>query len=390
MANPFQFTLRCRDHRTKARTGTFTTPHGTIETPVFMPVGTQATVKSLAPAELVENGCSILIANTYHLHLRPGSELIRDAGGLHRFERWKGALLTDSGGYQVFSLRDISKITEEGVLFKSHIDGSTHLFSPERVMEIQHNLGADIIMAFDECPPADASPDCIEKAVDRTIRWAKRCVAAHAELPLHFGFPQALFGIVQGGTNRELRKRCVRDLTAIGFPGYAIGGLAVGEKIKTTYEAAEYTADMLPADRPRYLMGVGKPQDIIHCIERGIDMFDCVLPTRNARNGSAFTARGKINVRNAQFTRAFDRPLDPDCSCYSCRTFDMSYLRHLYMAGEILAIRLITLHNIHYYMNLVTQARAHIVSGKFHEWKTDTLAALGPSRKGEGSPRNDK
>ncbi|MBN1577219.1 MAG: tRNA guanosine(34) transglycosylase Tgt [Chitinispirillaceae bacterium] len=387
MTHPFQFTLHRQDQHNKARAGTFSTPHGVIETPVFMPVGTQATVKSLSPAELVECGCSIILANTYHLHLRPGSELVRDAGGLHCFERWNGAILTDSGGFQVFSLRDISKITEEGVLFKSHIDGSTHLFSPERVMEIQHNLGADIIMAFDECPPADASPVVIEQAVDRTIRWAKRCAVSHSELPLHFGFPQALFGIVQGGTIRPLRERCVREITAIGFPGYALGGLAVGEKIRTTYEVADYTAEMLPADKPRYLMGVGKPQDIIHCIGRGIDMFDCVLPTRNGRNGSAFTAHGKINVRNAKFTRAFGLPLDAACSCYACRTFDMAYIRHLYMAGEILAIRLLTLHNVHYYMDLVKQARAHIVSGDFNEWKAATLAALGPSKKGsDASP----
>ncbi len=382
MTQPFQFTLQHRDPHTKARAGTFSTPHGTIETPVFMPVGTQATVKSLSPAELEECGSSIILANTYHLHLRPGSELIRDGGGLHCFEGWNRALLTDSGGFQVFSLRDISKITEDGVQFKSHIDGSMHLFSPERVMEIEHNLGADIIMVFDECPPSDASPELIEKAVDRTIRWAKRCAAAHAELPLHFGFPQALFGIVQGGTIRVLRERCVRELTAIGFPGYALGGLAVGEKIKTTYEVVDYTAELLPVDKPRYLMGVGKPQDILHCIERGIDMFDCVLPTRNARNGSAFTSRGKINVRNAQFTRAFDLPLDVACSCYTCRNFGMSYIRHLYMAGEILAIRLLTLHNIHYYMDLVKQARSHIISGDFNEWKALTLAALGPSKKG--------
>jgi len=377
MNEPFTFTLEHADDRTAVRAGTFHTPHGVIETPVFMPVGTQATVKSLSPLELQQCGSPIILANTYHLHLRPGSELIRDAGGLHRFESWGGALLTDSGGFQVFSLRDISKITEDGVLFKSHIDGSAHMFSPEKVMEIEHNLGADIIMIFDECPPADASPEIIVKAVERTLRWAVRCRTAHESLPFHFGYPQALFGIVQGGTIRELRERCARELVAMDFPGYALGGLAVGEKIETTYEVVGYGAGLLPEHKPRYLMGVGKPRDILECIERGIDMFDCVLPTRNARNGSAFTSRGKINVRNAQFTRAFDRRLDPECTCYTCSNFGMAYIRHLYMAGEILAIRLLTLHNIHYYMQLVKAARRYIIDGTFSAWKAETLSVMG-------------
>lgn len=347
-----------------------------------MPVGTQATVKALSPEELETCGCPIILGNTYHLHLRPGSELIRDAGGLHKFEQWKGALLTDSGGFQVFSLRDISKITEEGVTFQSHIDGSRHLFSPERVMEIEHNIGADIIMIFDECPPADAEPAVIEKAVDRTLRWAVRCKEEHEKLPFHFGFPQALFGIVQGGTIRPLRERCARELVAMDFPGYALGGLAVGEKIETTYDVVDYAAELLPAYKPRYLMGVGTPQDILLCIERGIDMFDCVMPTRNARNGSAFTSQGKVNVRNAQFTRAFDRKLDPNCSCYTCRTFSMAYIRHLFMAGEILALRLISLHNIHYYMELVRLARTHIIAGDFSAWKQETLLLLEGNNRG--------
>lgn len=382
MSEPYQFTLEKKCPQSSARAGTFSTPHGVIETPVFMPVGTQATVKALSPLELADAGSRIILANTYHLHLRPGSELIRDAGGLHKFETWSGTMLTDSGGFQVFSLRDISKITEEGVLFKSHIDGSSHLFSPEKVMEIEHNLGADVIMIFDECPPADAAPEVIVKAVERTLRWAVRCKEAHEKLPFHFGYPQALFGIVQGGTIRELRERCARELVAMDFPGYALGGLAVGEKIEATYKVVGYGADLLPQEKPRYLMGVGKPQDILECIERGIDMFDCVLPTRNGRNGSAFTSRGKINVRNAQFTRGFDTRLDPDCSCYTCRNFSMSYLRHLYMAGEILAIRLLTLHNIHYYINLVKQARAQILASTFAAWKVDALARMGIKKAG--------
>lgn len=379
---PFTFSLESVDSQSKARAACFTTPHGCIETPVFMPVGTQATVKALSPEELETCGCPIILGNTYHLHLRPGSELIRDAGGLHKFEQWKGALLTDSGGFQVFSLRDISKITEEGVTFQSHIDGSRHLFSPERVMEIEHNIGADIIMIFDECPPADAEPAVIEKAVDRTLRWAVRCKEEHEKLPFHFGFPQALFGIVQGGTIRPLRERCARELVAMDFPGYALGGLAVGEKIETTYDVVDYAAELLPAYKPRYLMGVGTPQDILLCIERGIDMFDCVMPTRNARNGSAFTSQGKVNVRNAQFTRAFDRKLDPNCSCYTCRTFSMAYIRHLFMAGEILALRLISLHNIHYYMELVRLARTHIIAGDFSAWKQETLLLLEGNNRG--------
>jgi queuine tRNA-ribosyltransferase len=372
----FSFSIESVDARSSARAGTFTTPHGPLPTPLFMPVGTQATVKALSPAELAECGCSCILANTYHLHLRPGDELIRDAGGLHAFTTWKRVMLTDSGGFQVFSLRDISKITDDGVMFRSHIDGSERFFSPERVMEIEHNLGADIIMVFDECPPAKAEAAHIGSAVERTIRWAKRCGDAHAKLPFHHGYPQALFGIVQGGTIEELRSRCADELVAMDFPGYAIGGLAVGEEIESTYRTAAYTARLLPAGKPRYIMGVGTPIDILECIERGIDLFDCVLPTRNARNGSAFTRKGKVNIRNAIHTRDFDHALDPDCSCYTCKNFSLAYLRHLYMAGEILALRLLTLHNVHFYMELVTTARERIVEGTFTEWKAAMAANL--------------
>jgi queuine tRNA-ribosyltransferase len=376
MNDKFSFTLSGQDEKSKARAGVLTTPHAVIETPIFMPVGTQATVKAISPAELEECGAQIILANTYHLHLRPGDELVKDAGGLHRFERWDRAMLTDSGGFQVFSLRDISKITEDGVWFQSHIDGSRHFFSPERVMEIQHNLGADIIMIFDECPPSDAEPAAIVKAVERTLRWASRCLDAHAKTPFHHGYPQALFGIVQGGTIRELRERCARELVAMDFPGYALGGLAVGEKIETTYDVVNFGSDLLPVDKPRYLMGVGTPIDILECIERGIDMFDCVLPTRNARNGSVFSSKGKVNVKNAKHTRDFDSPIDSECSCYACRNFSMSYIRHLYMAGEILALRLLSLHNVHFYMNTVRNARKHILDGTYSEWKKQTIALM--------------
>jgi queuine tRNA-ribosyltransferase len=373
---PFQFTIEKSDISSSARAGVLQTGHGAIQTPVFMPVGTQATVKALSPRELDECGCSCVLANTYHLHLRPGDELIRDAGGLHRFTTWERAMLTDSGGYQVFSLRDISKINDDGVVFRSHIDGSEHFFSPATVMAIEHNLGADIIMAFDECPPARADAAHIERAVERTVRWARQCAEAHGRLPLYHGHPQALFGIVQGGTNEALRERCVKELVAMDFPGFAIGGLAVGEDITATYTAAAFTAGLLPKDKPRYLMGVGTPIDIVECIGRGVDMFDCVLPTRNARNGGAFTHRGKVNIRNAAYARDFNGPLDESCSCYACRKFSRAYLRHLYMAGEILALRLLTLHNVYFYMELVRTARQKIIAGEFSQWKAATISQM--------------
>jgi queuine tRNA-ribosyltransferase len=381
---PFQFTLEKTDPASPARAGVLQTPHGAVFTPVFMPVGTQATVKALSPLELEACGCSCVLANAYHLHLRPGDELVRDAGGLHRFTSWKRAFLTDSGGFQVFSLRDISKITDDGVMFRSHIDGSPRFFSPESTMAIEHNLGADIIMAFDECPPAGSEEAVISRAVDRTIGWAARCSAAHAALPFHHGYPQALFGIVQGGTVEALRRRCADALIAMDFPGYAIGGLAVGEDIVSTYRTAAFTASLLPSGKPRYLMGVGMPQDLLECIERGVDMFDCVLPTRNARNGGIFTRAGRLNIRNAVHTREFDAPLDPACSCYACRNFSRAYLKHLYMAGEILALRLITLHNVHFYMELVAAAREKIVAGGFTQWKKETLSAMQGDRDEDG------
>ncbi len=376
MNNPFNFTLVKKDPSTQARAAIFNTPHGKIETPVFIPVGTQATVKSLSPEELVKCGCSIILANSYHLHLRPGEALIRKAGGLHNFESWNNVILTDSGGFQVFSLRDISSISDEGVRFQSHIDGSLHFFSPETVMEIEHSLGADIIMMFDECPPAKADPHDIAKAVERTVAWAFRCIEKHSSLPCYFGYPQALFGVVQGGTIKELREKCARQLVNMNLPGYAIGGLAVGEAVEDMYEMVEYTAGYLPENSPRYLMGVGLPNNILECIERGIDMFDCVLPTRNGRNGSVFTWNGKLNIRNSRFTDDFNNPIDNSCSCYTCQNFSRAYLRHLFTAGEILAIRLLTLHNVHFFMELVREARKHILAGTFTQWKAEALAKM--------------
>jgi len=376
MDKDFRFEIISVDEKSGARAGFLRTPHGAIETPIFMPVGTQATVKSLSPQELMACGCPVILANTYHLHLRPGDELVAKAGGLHRFESWDKSLLTDSGGFQVFSLRDISKVTEEGAWFQSHIDGSRHFFSPERVIEIERNLGADIIMMFDECPPAKADAGDIERAVDRTIRWAARCVAAHEKTPVRHGSPQALFGIVQGSTYKPLRERCARELVSMDLPGYAIGGLAVGESTAELYEITQYACGVLPRNKPRYLMGVGMPDNILECIQRGVDMFDCVLPTRNARNGTIFSWSGKINIRNARHADDFERGIDGACACYACRTFSRAYLRHLFMAGEILGIRLLTLHNIHFYMDLVRQARAHICDKTFTEWKTEVLEKM--------------
>ena len=376
MPDKLSFRLIGADSASAARAAVFSTAHSTVETPVFMPVGTQATVKSMSPLELRQCGCPIILANTYHLHLRPGAQLVREAGGLHKFESWNGSILTDSGGFQVFSLRDISKITDDGVEFQSHIDGSRHFFSPERVMEIQHDLGADIIMVFDECPPSNADAAKIKAAVDRTLVWAGRCLEHHSKLHLHHGYMQHLFGIVQGGVVEAMREYCARELVAMDFPGYAIGGLAVGENMETMYKIAKYTANLLPENKPRYLMGVGTPIDILECIAAGVDMFDCVLPTRNARNGSAFTSEGKVNIRNAAYTKDFTSPLDKNCSCYACSNFSRAYIRHLYMAGEILAIRLMTLHNIHYYMELVKTARERILNGTFGEWKREVLTKM--------------
>jgi queuine tRNA-ribosyltransferase len=377
--SPF-FELQKTDDGSCARLGIVSTAHGTFETPVFMPVGTQATVKALSPADLEECGTSVILANTYHLHLRPGDDCVAKAGGLHAFESWGRSLLTDSGGFQVFSLRDISKVTEDGVWFQSYIDGSKHFFSPERSIEIQRNLGADIIMMFDECPPSKADAGHLSSAVERTVRWARRCCEAHGRLAFAHGYPQTLFAIVQGGTDKNLRERCARTLMEMDLAGYAIGGLAVGESTGELYDLAAFSAFLLPPDKPRYLMGVGTPENILECMSRGIDMFDCVLPTRNARNGTAFTWNGKVNIRNSRYTQDFGRGLDPSCGCYTCANFSRSYLRHLFMAGEILSLHLLTLHNIYFYQELMRAARSHIADGRFTDWKNEAMARLAAGR----------
>lgn len=359
----FNFTIEKTDQQSCRRLGTITTARGAIHTPVFMPVGTQATVKALTPEEVSgQIGAEVILCNTYHLYLRPGHEVIERLGGLHRFMNWSRPILTDSGGFQVYSLSALRKISDDGVEFQSHIDGSTHFLTPERVIAIQRALGADIIMCLDECISYPASREHAAAATGRTTLWAARCKQAAR------GEGQALFGIVQGGMFKELREKSAYELQQIGFDGYAIGGLSVGESTEAMRDMVEYTVSMLPENRPRYLMGVGTPADIVECVGRGIDMFDCVLPTRNARNGMLFTRSGKIAIKNAQY-REDDRPLDEQCSCYTCRNYSRAYLRHLYMAHEILSYRLNTLHNLFYFATLLEGLRIALREGRYEEFR---------------------
>ncbi len=360
----FAFDLIKKDASTEARLGKILTPHGEIRTPVFMPVGTQGTVKSLMPETVRELGAQIILANTYHLYLRPGHELVKRLGGLHRFMNWNGPILTDSGGFQVYSLGALRKITEEGVSFQSHIDGSSHFITPERAVGIQEALGSDIIMCFDECTHYPAEFEYAEKSMEMTNRWAARCKAAKRD-------PEAaLFGIVQGSIYPELRKRAIEQLIRIGFDGYALGGLSVGEPLEKMLEIVGEHAPLLPGNAPRYLMGVGTPADIVACVARGIDMFDCVIPTRCARNGLLFTNGGKVVIKHAIY-RESDAPLDPECDCYTCRHYSRAYLRHLFISREILALVLNTIHNVRYYMALMEKIRAAIEGGFFTRFKND-------------------
>ena len=365
-----QFELKKRDTETQARRGTLHTPHGKIETPVFMPVGTQGTVKGLTPKNIWDTGSQIILGNTYHLMLRPGSELIRDLGGLHSFMSWDGPILTDSGGYQVFSLSRLNKCDENGVTFASHLDGSRHLITPERSMQIQEDLGSDIVMAFDECPPGDANYNQAEEATSRTHRWAERCLTAFK------GNQQGLFGIIQGGMFKDLRQKSAEFLNSLPFSGMAIGGLSVGEPKPVMYRILKFTAPLLPQNKPRYLMGVGTPADLVNAVSVGIDMFDCVMPSRNARNGQAFTSLGRINIKGARY-RTDMLPLDENCSCYTCKTFSRAYLHHIYRAKEILSSVLMTLHNISYYHSLMQQVRIGIETGTFQTIKEDIIAQYG-------------
>lgn len=370
-SEPVSFELMRNGKDTLARRGQLHTPHGTIQTPVFMPVGTQATVKTLAPDELEEMGAGIILSNTYHLHVRPGEDLVAEAGGLHGFMHWDGAVLTDSGGFQVFSLADLRKIDDEGVRFKSHLDGHSLFFSPESVMEIENKLGADIIMAFDECPPYPATREYVETSLRRTLEWAKRCKIAHRRTS-----EQALFGIVQGGEYKDLRRISAESLVELDFPGYAVGGLSVGEPKELMYEILEHTTPFLPVEKPRYLMGVGAPDDLFEGVERGIDMFDCVLPTRIARNGTVLTSRGKLVVRNAKYARDF-RPLDEACHCKVCQTHSRAYIRHLLKADEVLGIRLTSYHNVYFLLDLMNKIRNAIEEDRFLEYKQEFFDQYG-------------
>jgi queuine tRNA-ribosyltransferase len=371
----FEVTDTAHEPDVYGRCGRLTLPHAVVDTPVFMPVGTQATVKAMTPGELQEIGYGLILGNTYHLHLRPGADLIARAGGLHRYSGWDGALLTDSGGFQVFSLVGLRRIGSEGVQFQSHIDGSRHEFTSETVMRIQRDLGADIIMAFDECAPYPCSHEYARDAMDRTHRWAERCLIAYNASGRRAtgGWPQALFGIVQGGTYPDLREESARTLVALDLPGYAIGGLAVGEAPDQRNETIARTVGYLPSEKPRYLMGVGTPRDILDAVQRGVDLFDCVLPTRNARNAQVFTSQGVLNLRNAKFNEDFG-PIDPACDCGVCRRHSRAYIRHLFRAGEILASRLTTYHNLTYYHRLMTGIRAALREGCFREFRERFLA----------------
>lgn len=360
------FEVLKQSSETGARLGRLRTPHGMIETPVFMPVGTQATVKAMSQEELVEMGYGIILANTYHLYLRPGDGLIRRAGGLHRFMNWGGAIITDSGGYQVFSLSDLRRIGDNGVLFKSYIDGSEHQFSPERVMEIQANIGADIVMAFDECPPYPATYEYAREATQRTHDWAVRCKASTSQ-------DQALFGIIQGSVYKDLREWSAEYITSLDLPGNAVGGVSVGEPKSAMRDAVEWTVPLLPKDKPRYLMGVGTPLDLIDFVAAGMDMFDCVLPTRLGRNGSMYTTYGRINIKNARFAEDFT-PLDSECDCRVCRNYTSAYIRHLYKSDEILAARLATYHNLYFYQRVIRGIREAIASDRLSAYRREFLA----------------
>jgi len=362
------YELLKQDKKTGARLGKLHTPHGVIETPIFMPVGTQATVKAMSPEELKDLNAQIILSNTYHLFLRPGSDIVKEAGGLHKFMNWDRPILTDSGGFQVFSLSDLRKITEEGVYFRNHLSGERLFLGPEQSIEIQNALGADIIMAFDECPPYPAERDYVKKSLERTTRWAERSLQAHSRPD-----DQALFGIVQGGMYRDLREQSVQELTELDLPGYAIGGLSVGEPKEIMNEVLEYTTPLLPVNKPRYLMGVGDPESLFAGVIRGVDMFDCVLPTRIARNGTTMTSSGRLVVRNAQYAKDFS-PLDHNCDCYTCKNYSRAYIRHLLKADEIFGLRLTSYHNLYFLVNLMKNIRQAIQEDRLLEYQEEFFA----------------
>lgn len=366
-----KYTLLKESSECNARLGYIDTPHGRVETPIFMPVGTRATVKTMTSDELKEINAQIILGNTYHLYLKPGQEIMRAAGGLHKFMNWDRPILTDSGGFQVFSLNENRKITEEGVYFRSHIDGSKHFISPEKSMEIQNDLGSDIMMAFDECAPYPASKEYIENSMHRTLRWLDRCKKYHKNTDT-----QSLFGIVQGGMFKDLREYSAKATVEMDLPGYAIGGLSVGEPRDIMIEYLNHTIQFLPKDKPRYLMGVGTPDYLFEAVEAGIDMADCVLPTRIARNGTAFTSKGKLVVRNAKYAKDF-RPVDENCDCYACKNYSRAYIRHLLNVDEVLGARLLTIHNLHFLINMMENIRESIREDRFLEYKREFYSNYG-------------
>lgn len=367
------FTLSANDGN--ARSGQITTDHGSFQTPAFMPVGTQGTVKTMTPKDLIDIQAQIILSNTYHLYLRPGTEVLEKAGGLHKFMGWEKPILTDSGGYQVFSLSNLRTIEEEGVHFRSHLDGSSHTFTPEGVMDIQRSIGSDIIMALDECTPYPCEKDYAAASNNLTLRWAERCKKRFQSTAPVYDHAQTLFAILQGSVFPDIREQSARSLTAMEFDGYAIGGLAVGEPAEKMYETISVCNEILPGHKPRYLMGVGTPENLLEAIERGVDMFDCVLPTRNGRNGTIFSREGRINISNAQYKDDFT-PVDNECECYTCRNFTRAYVRHLFLVKEILGLHLATLHNLYFYQWLMRNARMAISEQRFGQWKQKQIAQL--------------
>ncbi len=377
-----KFSLVNKDSKSKARAGVLHTSRGLVETPIFMPVGTQGTVKAVPQRILADEiEAQIILGNTYHLYLRPGTKILEKAGGLHKFMNWEKPVLTDSGGFQVYSLSALRKMKKDGVEFRSHLDGSKHFFSPEKVIEIQRSIGSDIMMVLDECTPYPCEYEYAKKSQILTSEWAWLNKKAFENSTPLYGNEQYLFGIVQGSIYKDLREKSAADLTSIGFDGYAIGGLAVGEPAETMYDIVNFTSDFLPENQPRYLMGVGRPENILECIERGIDMFDCVMPTRNARNAYLFTSEGIVSIRNNSYKDDFT-PLDNNCNCYTCRNFSKAYLRHLFTAKEILAYELSSIHNLTFYLNLVKQARKAIIENNYTDWKNSIINKISQKENG--------
>ena len=370
------FEISAKDKITKARAGLFRTEHGVVETPVFMPVGTQGTVKAVNQDYLKNHlNTQIVLSNAYHLYLRLGTEVLEKAGGLHKLMNWDRTILTDSGGFQIFSLADLRHLKNDGVEFRSHLDGSKHFFNPQNVIEIQRSIGSDIMMVLDECTPFPCEYEYAQKSVNLTSDWAARAKNTFENSKPKYGYDQNLFGIIQGSTYKDLRERSANEIIYLNFNGYAIGGLAVGEPVETMYEMVDFTTDFMPVYKPRYLMGVGRPENLLEAIERGIDMFDCVMPTRNARNAYLFTYNGILSMRNARYKDDFN-PVDDSCECYTCKNYSRAYIRHLFIAKEILALELASIHNLFFYLNLMRTARAQIMNGNFSEWKSEIINKL--------------